>query len=190
MANFREDLLKETLARTKKLTKQVNQRILRLERETGGETYEIMKLRTYLDTDYTNAWTKKGRVTYSKIKMDPLKLDAINKQMQKFIDSPSSTVRGIRNELKQYREETGKPDFSYEDLYDYKRTYDDLLEWIKRYMEESEFWQITHKAHDLGWGEDMYFKAIIQQADASITNDEDARERIQRLYYKYVVMIG
>ena len=188
MANFREDLLAKTLAQTKKLTKQVNQRLLRLEREVKGDTYEIMKLRTYLDTDYLNAWTKKQRVSYSKIKEDPLKLSALNKQLNRFVNSKNTTVRGIRKHLQDVRKETGKPDLDFLDLFNYERTYEDLVDWVKRYMEESEFWQYTNKAHNLGLPEDTYFEGIIQLADSSIVNDEDAKERIHQLYVKYVAI--
>ena len=46
VANFKSDLIKETLAKTQKLTKQVNQRLLRLEREIGKgvESQEIKNL--------------------------------------------------------------------------------------------------------------------------------------------------
>ena len=188
MANFRADLLNETLAETRKLAKQVNQRLIRLEREVKGETYETMKLRSYLDTDYLNTWSKSGRVSYGKIKEEPIKLGALNKQLRKFINNQNTTVRGIRKRLKAVREETGKPDFDYKDLFSYEMAYESLVDWIKRYMEESEFWQYTHKAHDTGLPEDQYFEGIIQLADASIKNDEDAKENIHRLYEKYVVM--
>lgn len=188
MANFRDDLLTKTLAETKKLTKQVNQRLLRLEREVKGDTFEIVKMRSYLDTDYLESWSKRGRVRYSKIKEEPLKLDALNKQLRKFINNQNTTVRGIRKHLKNVQRETGKPELDYQDLLDYERTYEDLLDWISRYMELSEFWQYTNKAHAIGMPEDSYFEGIIQLADSSIKNDEDAKERIHRLYIKYVVM--
>ena len=188
MANFRADLLNETLAETRKLAKQVNQRLIRLEREVKGETYETMKLRSYLDTDYLNAWSKSGRVSYGKIKEEPIKLGALNKQLKKFINNQNTTVKGIRKRLENVREEIKKPDFNYEDLFNYEMTYEALVDWISRYMKESEFWQYTHKAHDTGLPEDQYFEGILQLAESSIKNDEDVKENIHKLYEKYVIM--
>ena len=90
--------------------------------------------------------------------------------------------------MKEYQRDTGHPELNYQDLYNYERTYEDLVDWISRYMEKSEFWQYTHKAHNLGMPEDAYFEGIIQLADSSILNDEDAKERIHQLYVKYVAM--
>ena len=188
MANFKEDLLKTILAKTQKLTKQVNQRLLRLEREIGKdiETTEMKNLHKYLDTKSMDAWTKSGRVSYSKIKMDPFKLDRLNKELTKFIEKPSTTVRGIRKELKQARETHGV-NFDYKDLFDFKDIEEDLEDWIMRYIPPSKFDALNHYAIDHNLSEDEYVVMIIKQADSKITNDEDAIEKIKRLYQKYVV---
>ena len=188
MANFKKELLDETLAKTKKLTKQVNQRLLRLEREIGKdiETTEMKNLHKYLNTKSMNAWTKSGRVSYSKIKMDPFKLDRLNKELTKFIEKPSTTVRGLRRELKQARE-TYMVDFDYKDLFDFKDIEEDLEDWILRYLTPSKFDALNDHAIRHNYSESEYVVMIVKQASGDILNDEDAIEKIKRLYQKYVV---
>ena len=189
MATFKEDLLQQTLAQTQKLAKQVNQRLVRLEREVGAdvETTEMEKLKTHLDTTYMKAWTKSGRVSYAKIKMDPFKLDRLNKELSRFIEKPATTVRGVRKELTTARKEHGV-DFNYKDYFDFKRTEDDYYDWITRYIPPSKFDALNGYANSHGLSQDDYVTMIIVQANGSITNDEDAVERIKRLYEKYVVI--
>ena len=56
-----------------------------------------------------------------------------------------------------------------------------------RYIPPSKFDALNHYAIDHHLSQDEYVVMIIKQADSKITNDEDAIEKIKRLYQKYVL---
>lgn len=169
----------------KRLSKQVNQRLLRLEREVKGDTIEIMTLRNKLDNDYMKSWTKGGRVRFSK-NLPYIKLMAEKKALQEFV-AGDTTVPKIRKKLENARKTTGKPDFSYQDLLDFQTIEEDLYDWICQYMYPSEFDNLTNWATETGMQQDDYVTMIINHARKTILNDEDAIDKIKRLYNKYVV---
>ena len=81
MALISDKELNNLQSEVQKLTKQVNQRLVRLEREVKGDTIEIMTLRTKLDNDYMKSWTKGQRVRFSK-KLPYIKLQAQKKVLK------------------------------------------------------------------------------------------------------------
>lgn len=168
-----------------KLTKQVNQRLVRLEREVKGDTIEIMTLRTKLDNDYMKSWTKGQRVRFSK-KLPYIKLQAQKKVLTEFLQG-DTTVPKIRKKLKNAQEKYGRPDIDYQDLLDLQTTEEDLYDWITQYMFASEFENLTNWASRTNMSQDNYVTMIINHARAEILNDEDAVEKIKRLYNKFVL---
>ena len=169
----------------KRLSKQVNQRLLRLEREVKGDTLEIMTLRTKLDNDYMKSWTKGGRVRFSK-NLPYIKLQAQKKVLQEFI-AGDTTVPAMRKKLKNAREKYSREDLTYQDLLDFQTTEEDLYDWITQYMYPSEFDNITGWCARVGISQEKYVEIILDHARKTILNDEDAIEKIKRLYNKYVV---
>lgn len=75
----------------KKLAKQSNQRILRLEREYGTNTWATKKLRDKLDTIKLNAWTEGNRVRVSK-KFSKIQMKGIIHLLENFIHDKTSRV--------------------------------------------------------------------------------------------------
>lgn len=168
----------------KKLSKQVNQQILRLERETKTETTAVINLRNRLDVGFVNGWTKGGRVRFSK-KMTDIQLKATIKAMEMFKKEPTSTVRGVRKALQNARRETKQEKFDYQDLFDYITIEEDLIAWITRYIPPSKFDALVHHAQEHNYTESQFVDMILK-ASAELTNDEDTIDKIKRLYDKYV----
>lgn len=91
----------------KRLSKRANQRIVRLERETGlQESFATKQLADYLSTDKLNAWTEKGRVT-AKTSLSAKQMKDVIKATKKFLNQETSRVAGVKAYQKRYEEKTG-----------------------------------------------------------------------------------
>ena len=85
----------------RKLAKQANQRLLRLERLTEKqETFASKELYDYLSVSNIQAISKTGRIRVSK-KFNVMQLSAIIKVTQRFIDDVSS-VADVKKITKEY----------------------------------------------------------------------------------------
>ena len=168
----------------KKLSKQVNQQLVRLEREAKGDTLAIMHLRNKLDTKTVEGWTKSGRVRFNK-KMDDDQLNAVKIAMEQFKKEKTASLSGLKQELAKTRKETGEKNFSYQDMFDYQIITTDLEGWITQHMKASKYYHISKCAKEKGKTNEEYIDIIIK-ASEDLKNDEDTRKRIDRLYDKYV----
>ena len=93
----------------KKLSKRANQRIVRLEREFGKDTWATKYLKEKLATEPLQAWTISGRVKANK-SMTVTQMKATIKATKEFLNS-ISTRRGIKK-AKQKAIKTLKTRFS------------------------------------------------------------------------------
>lgn len=89
----REEL--ELYNELKKLSKRANQRIVRLERSFGKDTWGTKYLKTKLATEPLQAWTRSGRVRVNK-SMTVTQMKATIKATREFLNSSISTRRGIK----------------------------------------------------------------------------------------------
>ena len=94
----------------KKLSKKANQRIVRLEREFGKDTWATKYLKEKLATEPLQAWTVSGRVKANK-SMTVTQMKATIKATKEFLNSSISTKRGIKK-AKQKAIKTLKTRFS------------------------------------------------------------------------------
>lgn len=94
----------------KKLSKRANQRIVRLEREFGKDTWATKYLKEKLATEPLQAWTISGRVRVNK-SMTVTQMKATIKATKEFLNSSISTKRGIKK-AKQKAIKTLKTRFS------------------------------------------------------------------------------
>lgn len=94
----------------KKLSKTANQRIVRLEREFGKDTWATKYLKEKLATEPLQAWTISGRVKANK-SMTVTQMKATIKATNEFLNSSISTKRGIKK-AKQKAIKTLKTRFS------------------------------------------------------------------------------
>ena len=79
----------------KKLSKRANQRIVRLEREFGKDTWATKYLKEKLTTEPLQAWTILGRVKANK-SMTVTQMKATIKKTKEFLNSSISTRRGVK----------------------------------------------------------------------------------------------
>lgn len=79
----------------KKLSKRANQRVVRLERSFGKDTWATKYLKDKLATEPLQAWTTSGRVKVNK-SMSVTQMKATIKATKEFLNSNISTRRGIK----------------------------------------------------------------------------------------------
>lgn len=175
----------------KKLAKRANQRIVRLEREFGKDKWAVKNLRDRLDTQKLNAWTKTGRIKYNK-SMTITELRAVIKATNQFLNSQTSTKKGIKNVRKKQIEGIKQSlsiedeDFSYEEAETFYRLFEDtdFTFFVPKYFTASEFWSLIQEAKD----RDIDEKGFIELIEVYLTvgTDVEMLARVRAIYYKYV----
>ena len=83
----------------KQLAKLSNQRIVRIERNFGYNTYVVQKLREKMESTPLKAWTEKGRVRVRK-DFTEIQMRAIIKELKAFRSNLFTTKRGIKKAKK------------------------------------------------------------------------------------------
>lgn len=113
MPKSKKDLTREEqelFNELKKLSKRANQRIVRLEREFGKDTWATKYLKEKLATEPLQAWSISGRVKANK-SMTVTQMKATIKATKEFLNSSISTKRGVKK-AKQKAIKTLKTRFS------------------------------------------------------------------------------
>lgn len=174
----------------KKLSKRANQRIVRLEREFGKDTWATKKLRDKLATGPLQAWSKTGRVKVNK-SMTTTQMKATIKATQQFLNSKTSTKRGIKQvkktTIKQLAKSLGTDD---EDLTNeeaealYDMLSDDYVTDILKYIPASDFWALIEDAKEAGDSQESFISRISDYIEFG--NDVDMRNKLIMIYEKYV----
>ena len=163
----------------KKLSKQANQRILRLERYSGtNEPFATKQLADYLSSSTLNAWTKTGRVATKK-GLTPLQMTAINKAIRRFLKEDTSRVAGAKQYTKKLSKQAGKPipPALASGYYKAEKNYT----WIYKYMTESEFWDFARECVKNNYDYDTFENKIIQFI-YDRTLDESLKVDLENLY--------
>lgn len=172
-----------------KLSKRANQRLVRLEREFGKDTWASKRLRNKLESEPIQAWTRSGRVRVNK-KMTITQLKATIKATNQFLNSKTSTKRGIKEVRKkqietiQSRFDIDDKDFTYEDAEDFYDIFSDEYSWILSYMTPSEFQAMVEDAIENRDSENDWVKRL--EDYITIGNDVDLRNKAIKLYRKFV----
>lgn len=174
----------------KKLSKRANQRIVRLEREFGKDTWATKKLRDKLATEPLQTWSKTGRVKVNK-SMTITQMKATIKATQQFLNSKTSTKRGIKQvkktTIKQLAKSLGTDD---EDLTNeeaealYDMLSDDYVTDILKYIPASDFWALIEDAKEAGDSQESFISRISDYIEFG--NDVDMRNKLIMIYEKYV----
>lgn len=113
MPRVKKDLTREEqelFNELKKLSKRANQRIVRLEREFGKDTWATKYLKEKLATEPLQAWSISGRIKANK-SMTVTQMKATIKATKEFLNSSISTKRGVKK-AKQKAIKTLKTRFS------------------------------------------------------------------------------
>ena len=176
----------------KKLAKRANQRIVRLEREFGKDKWAVKNLRDRLDTQKLNAWTKTGRIKYNK-SMSITELRAVTKATKQFLNSQTSTKRGIKQVRKKQIESlrislsTDEKEFTFEEAETFYRLFEDTdyTFFIRKYdISASAFNDLIQEAKEYN----NTFEDFLENLEIYITigNDKELLTRAQAIYEKYV----
>lgn len=166
-----------------KLVKRANQRLLRIERETGEKgTFAAKQLYDYLDSSNLKAVTKEGRISLKK-GYNITQMQAIKKATEQFLTNKTvSTVRGLKKFKKEESARAGK-DLDYHQLdtiYQARHNW----KWILNYMTESEFFTFVQVAKEYGWSVTKWVDELSAYIDE--VKDEDLTFRLTELYNYFV----
>lgn len=181
----------ELYTELKKLTKRANQRLVRLEREFGTNTWASKKLMNRLVADPLQAWTSKNRVRVNK-SMNITQMRAILKAVNQFLNSKTSTKRGIKQikktTIKNIAISLGTDDEELtneqaEVLYDMLS--DDYVTDILRYIPASEFWSLIEEAKEMKDTEQSFINRI--KTYIEFGNDVDMVDKLSVIYNNYIV---
>ena len=181
-----EELYKEL----KKLSKRANQRLVRLEREFGKDTWASKKLRNRLETEVLNAWTKDGRVRLNK-SMSMTQMRAVIKATEQFLTSKTSTVGGVKKVKKTTISGLAKSlgtdgesltNEEAEALYDMLS--DDYVTDLLKYIPASEFWSLIQDAKEQNDTQEQFINRIKDYIEFG--NDKDMIIKLTSIYIKYV----
>ena len=176
----------------KKLAKRANQRIVRLEREFGKDEWSVKNLRDRLDTQKLNAWTKTGRIKYNK-SMTITELRAVIKATNQFLNSQTSTKRGIKQVRKKQIEGIKRSmsiddeEFTYEEAESLYRLFEDtdFTYFVPKYFTASEFWSLIQEAKEQNVDENGFIELI--EMYLTVGTDVEMLMRVKAIYDKYLV---
>lgn len=174
-----------------KLSKRANQRLVRLERAFGKDTWASRKLKNRLDTEPAQAWTEKGRVRVNK-SMTITQLRAAIKATKQFLNSQTSTVAGIKKvrekQIKNISKALGteEVDLTYEEAETLYTMFEDtdFTFFVPRYLTASEFWGEIENAKEQNSDLNDFTNSIRKYIEFG--NDLDMLVRIRAIYEKYV----
>lgn len=181
----------ELYTELKKLAKRANQRLVRLEREFGTNTWASKKLQNRLVADPLQAWTSKNRVRVNK-SMNITQMRATLKAVNQFLNSKTSTKRGIKQikktTIKNIAISLGTDDEELtneqaEVLYDMLS--DDYVTDILRYIPASEFWSLIEEAKEMKDTEQSFINRI--KTYIEFGNDVDMVDKLSVIYNNYIV---
>lgn len=182
----------ELYEEVRKLVKRANQRLVRLERNFGVNSWGSKKLRNELDIETLNAWTSSNRIRFNK-KMTETQLNAIKKATQSFLSSKTSRVKGVKQvqkkQIEGLRRSLSSPDLivSVEDtetLYNFFG--EDYATDITSKLQGSDVIALMLEAKQIPqYRRRKYFFEQIENY-IEFGNDVDMKRKLGKLYRKYV----
>lgn len=182
----------ELYEEVRKLVKKANQRLVRLERNFGVNSWGSKKLRNELDIETLNAWTSSNRIRFNK-KMTETQLNAIKKATQSFLSSKTSRVKGVKQvqkkQIEGLRRSLSSPDLivSVEDtetLYNFFG--EDYAADITSKLPGSDVIALMLEAKQTPqYRRRKYFFEQIENY-IELGNDVDMKRKLGKLYRKYV----
>ena len=175
----------------KKLSKRANQRLVRLERAFGKDTWASKKLRDRLNIEPLDAWTKTGRVKVNK-SMTITQMRATIKATQQFLNSKTSTIKGIKEVKKTTisniakslgTDENELTEEEAESLYNLLS--EDYITDLTKYIPPSELWAIIEDAKESNDTEKQFIDRISDYIYWG--NDVDMVNKLKIIYQKYIL---
>ncbi len=169
--------------------KKANRRIKNIDKKFGKSTWGVRRLESRLSSVPIDAWSKYGRIKVNK-KMSIAQLEATLKATKNFLASQTSTITGIRKQIKNVKKGIRKSMSSptvritndeteklYNMLSDFNvRTFVDN-------MGASEFWDIYLTSKRKNLSEEDFGEQLLNYYENG--NDEELKEDINKIYNKY-----
>lgn len=170
--------------------KRANQRLVRLERAYGTNTWASKKLQSRLNTEIVNGWTESGRIKLNK-SMSISQLKAVAKATKLFNNSKTSTVKGVKETIKNTKTGLRKiledgikiEDSEIETIYDLMS--DDYLRELSEFIPPSDLAVILQESKEKYDSEENFIKRIENYIE--LGNDLDIKNKLSNIYTKYIV---
>lgn len=175
----------------KKLSKRANQRIVRLEREFGKDTWATKYLKEKLATEPLQAWTLSGRVKVNK-SMTVTQMQATIKFTKEFLNSSISTKSGIKKAKQKAiktlktRFSTDVSEISYEEAEVLTHFFEDKeVNGITNYIKGSDVLAIIEEAREKNFDYET-FSNIMNGYIVYNKGKGDIESILRKIYIKYV----
>ena len=177
---------------TRKLVNKANARLDSLQRRYRKGTWSSKKLANRLSSNKLKAWSKSGKIRIGK-NPSKTKLLAINKATTQFLNSQTSTKKGInatrRKTIESLRGTLSKDleEMSYEDAEKFYEMFgEDNFQSIADKIGASALQAVIEDAIEEDDTSDDFIKRLQLYGGVSM-NDEDIRKNANSLYNKYVM---
>lgn len=176
---------------TRKLVSKANARLDSLQRGYKSGTWASKKLANRLSQNKIDMW-KNGKIKLGK---NPTKtqLTAVNKAINQFLKSKTSTKKGIKSVRESTIESlrgtlsTEDKEMSYEDTEMFYEMFgDNDFDFVRDFVPASTLQDVIEDAIEESDSENSFIKRLEAYSDVSF-NDLDLRDRVKNLYEKYVL---
>ena len=176
---------------TRKLVSKANARLDSLQRRFKSGTWASKKLANRLNTNKMKMWSR-GKIKLGK---NPTKtqLTAVNKAINQFLKSKTSTKKGIKSVRESTIESlrgtlsTEDKEMSYEDSEMFYEMFgDNDFDFVRDFVPASTLQAVIEDAIEESDSENSFIKRLEDYSDVSF-NDLDLRDRAKNLYEKYVL---
>ena len=185
----REDIRQKRYKEVRKLSQKVNTRLKSLERKIKSGTWASRKLKNRLSTKRLKAW-KFDRVNVGK-NISTTDLKMIQKALEQFLNSKTSTKRGIEEAKDRVKEsiKTTLNESGY-DLTDeeadtfYSMLEDEDFNYFADKVGASTMWAIMDDVIEYNESDTKFANRI--ERYVTTINDLDTLDKVQNLYNKYI----
>lgn len=186
----RQQLIRDT----QKLINEANARLRSLGRHYKTESWASKRLKNYLQDAKINAWSKRygGSIKSLSSSVNMTQLLAIHRRVTNFLNSETSTYRGIRNVIRKQKENIKKQftdfeddDFTEKDAEDLYRLFgENSFQILTDRIGASELQAEVVEAREHNDSENDFIRRI--EKYISVLTDDDMLEATIDLYNKFV----
>lgn len=185
------DEKQELYNRVRTLTRKANSRMNTLEKKFGHDTYAVKILKNKLSINKLDALTEAGRSTVRK-NMSVTQMRGIEKAINNFLNSQTSTVKGIKD-IRNRTIDTLRKTFARDDVElsveEAEKIYgffsDENIKDLTNIIPASQLQHFNTYATEKNLSERDYKKMLSDYIDFG--NDENMKQTIKYIYDKYVV---
>lgn len=182
----------------KSKAKTANRNIKKIQDYMGtAEAWAIKKLKSRMENKLYNGWTSGNRVSLSKPK-DIKELKARLSALDKFFQSKTHTVRGIKKVEKEIKEtikekitkgdEEKLKNITKEEIETFYDMFtDEDTKFFMSKLGESNFWSEINDAQENKDTYEEFFHRLVEVNYDENFIDDDVREKVQRIYDKYII---